>query len=263
MIILLMFTHHFISTGCFISPLPFLCFDNFSWAIDVNKVKELSDYVQLWSKAGASPTFIIENQKQYLSNFNWFSNWYLKYFIIKFLDQIAILFVSIILTILIFKRFNVTNIGFNFKKKIFFIYFLLLIIFYVWFSQHPTLRYGGYSIFFLITAFPISLILIKLKDKENFQRRVKYFIIFILIIVNIKNFIRINNEIERTDIYKFNDFPFFAIHEKKYVKKKFENGLIIYKAHHCWDTPSPCGNFEDITVKKYKGYYFISRIKNN
>ena len=161
----------------------------------------------------------------------------------------------------VFKRFSVANIDFN-LKKIFYL-FLLLIIFYVWFSQHPTLRYGGYSIFFLITAFPISLILIKLKDKENFQRRVKYFIIFILIIVNIKNFIRINNEIERTDIYKFNNFPFFAIHEKKYVKKKFKNGLIIYKAHHCWDTPSPCGNFEDIIVKKYKGYYFINRIKNN
>mgnify|MGYP003349419385 CR=1 FL=1 len=45
-------------------------------------VKELSDYVQLWSKAGASPTFIIENQDRYLSNFNWLSNWYFKYFII-------------------------------------------------------------------------------------------------------------------------------------------------------------------------------------
>ena len=50
-------------------------------------------------KAGAGPTFIIENQDQYLSNFNWLSNWYFKYFIIKFLDQIAILFVCIILII--------------------------------------------------------------------------------------------------------------------------------------------------------------------
>ena len=77
-------------------------------------------------------------------------------------------------------------------------------------------------------------------------------------LVDIKNIIRINNEFQRNDHYKFNDFPFFAIREKDFTKKKFESGLTIYSAHHCWDTPSPCGGFGDNLITYYKnGYYFI------
>ena len=64
-----MFSHHFISTGCFISPLPHFCLDQYNWARDLNDVKQLSIWVEQWSKAGASPTFIVENGENYIKKF--------------------------------------------------------------------------------------------------------------------------------------------------------------------------------------------------
>ena len=86
-------------------------------------------------------------------------------------------------------------------------------------------------------------------------------IILILVSFNLKNFLRINNEFERTDLYKFNNFPFFAIPKKKIVPEKTDSGLTIYKTNgHCWNTSSPCaigfGKFE-LKVRKKNGYYFI------
>ena len=79
---------------------------------------------------------------------------------------------------------------------------------------------------------------------------------------NLKNFNRINNEFEREDLYKFTNFPFYSIKEKKFIKKKYESGLTIFGAHHCWSTPTPCGHLsEKIKVTKKNGFYFISKSK--
>ena len=98
MILTLTFSHHFVAPGCLISPLPILCFDeSLIWARDLNDVKGLSMWVEQWSKAGTNPTYVIENGEEYIKNFNWLSNWIEKYFIVKFLDQIAILGSCIVL----------------------------------------------------------------------------------------------------------------------------------------------------------------------
>ena len=40
----------------------------------------------------------------------------------------------------------------------------------------------------------------------------------------------------------------------------YEAGLKIYSAHHCWSTPTPCGQVnERVYVKKFKNYYFIHK----
>ena len=88
--------------------------------------------------------------------------------------------------------------------------------------------------------------------------------ILIIVFFNTKNFLRINKEFNRTDEFKFNNFPFFAIPEKKVISEKTDSGLIIYKTNgHCWDVPSPCargglGKFT-LKVRKKNGYYFIHR----
>jgi len=264
-ILLITFSHHFISTGCLISPLPYLCFDDyFSWSRSIDDVKGLSIWLEQWSKAGAGPDFRVDDELKYIQNFNWVPHWFEKYFIVKFLDQIAILTVSIIFILLFLKKFSFSNNKIFFKRKLSFFYFIIIAIFYIWFTQHPTLRYGGYSIFYLLIAFPISIIFYKLDNKKEYQKNIKFLIIFIFIIVNIKNFNRINNEIERNDIYSFKNFPFFSIEKKDYTKKKFKSGLIIYSAHHCWATPTPCGNindFNNLSVKEKKGYNFIQMKK--
>ena len=53
-------------------------------------------------------------------------------------------------------------------------------------------------------------------------------------------------------MYKFDNFPFFSI-EKKDFTKKFNSGLTIFSAHHCWATPTPCGQImKEINVVKKK-----------
>ena len=265
LILVSIFSHHFISTGCIISPLPYLCFeDYFSWARSMDDVRGLSIWLEQWSKAGAGPNFRVNDTLSYIKDFNWVANWYKKYFIIKFLDQIGIILLSIILTLLFFKKFIKSNNKIFFKKEFFIFYFFIITIFYVWFTHHPTLRYGGYSIFYLLIAFPISIIFYKLKNKNDYLKKFKFLIIFIVLIINIKNFNRIKNEVDREDIYSFKNFPFFSIDKKKFTEKKYETGLTIYSAHHCWATPSPCGNisdFNNLRLHKKKGYNFIRRNK--
>ena len=260
LILIIYFFHHFVSTGCIISPLAATCFeDQFSWAR--KDMIKLSIWVEQWSKAGAGPNFRVENVQDYIKNFNWVPNWAEKYFYIKVLDQLAILFSSIIVLFLIFKdfKFNQKN-RIKLDKKLIFFYILILIIFLTWFSKHPTLRYGGYAIVFLIISIPVSVLISNLKNRNFFNKRLKFFIIFVIIVFNFKNINRIGKEIERGDHYKFQDFPFFALKEKDYKIYDYEAGLKIYSAHHCWSTPTPCGQVnERVYVKKFKNYYFIHK----
>ena len=93
-----------------------------------------------------------------------------------------------------------------------------------------------------------------------YMKNFNYLILVVLIIFNLKNFNRINQEFKRIDHYKFDNFPFYAIPDKKFISEKFESGLTIYKTKgHCWNVPSPCkGNLKnDIEVKINNGYYFL------
>ena len=42
----------------------------------------------------------------------------------------------------------------------------------------------------------------------------KFLIIFVILIFNIKNITRIHSELNRDDHYKFSNFPYYAIKEK-------------------------------------------------
>ena len=258
------FLHHFISTGCFISPLAKTCFeDEFIWARKENDIINLSIWLEQWAKAGAGPNFRVDNVNEYIANFNWLSNWINKYFIGKFLEQLGILFLSFIIIFFIFKEFQVKKINFNLFKKFLFYYLILTVIFLIWFLNHPTLRYGGYSVVFFFISFPIALLFFRYKNRIFFEKRMKFLILFVIIVFNIKNITRIEKEFDREDHYKFINFPFYAIKEKNFKKYEFETGLNIYSAHHCWATPTPCGNVDQkkLYVNKKNNYYFIIQIK--
>ena len=263
-ILLIYFSHHFISTGCIVSPLAATCFeDQFDWAR--RDMIRLSIWVEQWAKSGAGPNFRVENVQDYIANFNWVSNWAERYFYAKVLDQLAILVSSIVILFILFK-----NLNFNQKKKlkldkkIIFFYFLILIIFFIWFSKHPTLRYGGYAIAFLTLSIPVSLIISNFNNRGSFTKRFKFFILFVIIVFNFKNVLRIEKEIERGDHYKFIDFPYFALKNKDYKIYQYEDGLKIFSAHHCWATPTPCGQVnERVYVEKHKNYYFIYKPNEN
>ena len=263
-LLLLIFSHHFISTGCLISPIVLTCFGDYtSWGREINDIKNLSIWLEQWAKAGAGPGFRIDNPHIYIQSLNWVDNWINRYFLGKFTDQIGILFSSYLIVIFLFIKLKFDKSKFININKITFFYSLLLIIFIIWFFKHPTLRYGGYSIFFLVLSFPIAFIFGIFIEKKNFNKNMSFLIILIVIIFNTKNFNRINNEFKRNDIFKFSNFPFFAIENKEFSKTNFDSGLIIYTQNsgHCWGIPSPCGHTKDVISDIKGGYYFIQKIK--
>jgi len=258
------FFHHFISTGCFISPLSITCFgDNLEWASSSIKYKDLAIWLEQWAKAGAGPGFRVENPLDYVKNFNWISHWTEKYFVGKFLDQLVVLMSVFLVVFLFLKKFKLTTVSSTMNKKIVFFYSIILVIFFIWFTKHPTLRYGGYSIVFLTISIPIAILFQKAINKKTFKKNIKYLVLLIVVIFNFKNINRINKEFQRTDLYKFDDFPYYAIPEKKFIAEKTSSGLTFYRTQgHCWNTPTPCtGSLKSkIGVKKINGYYFL--IKN-
>ena len=161
---------YFINTGCLLYPASFTCFENFSWSLGVEQADKMYQHYQLWSKAGMTPNFLVDNPSDYLKNFNWLSNWLNIYFFNKVSDFVlGITTLCFIVFIFFFKK--IENNSKNFKNKnIFLIYFFLLILIAEWFFNHPALRYGGYILFALVIFIPLSL---KLEKYNNSIDEVK------------------------------------------------------------------------------------------
>ena len=259
--LLINFIHHLIATGCFISPLSFTCSgENFFWSQGSDFYRKLSLFLEQWAKAGAGPNFRIDDPLHYIKGLNWLPNWIEKYFLVKVLDQLAIIFTIFVVIFLIFKNLEKKNLKQTININFIYFYSLVLVIFFIWFFNHPQLRYGGYSIVFLVLSIPIASIFCKFKNRKFFHKRMNYIIFLVVLILNIKNFDRIKNEFNRTDFYSFSNFPFFSIQEKKFISKKSNYDLKIYHTDgHCWDTPSPCIESLNREIKVYKkyGYYFL------
>ncbi len=254
------FFHHFISTGCFISPVSMTCFgDNLKWALSSDHYKGMSLWFEQWAKAGAGPTFRVDDPMEYIRNFNWVSRWIEYYFFEKVLDQLLILFSAFLVILFLFKNFKLKKNILILDKKIIFFYSIILIIFIIWLTKHPTLRYGGYPIVFLTISIPIAIIYQNFVNKNFFEKKLKFLILLIVVIFNLKNINRINNEFQRNDIYKFNNFPFFAIEERKYFTETTPSGLIVYKTKgYCWNTPSPCTrNLEEFSFEIKKKIWIL------
>ena len=98
----------------------------------------LSVWVEQWSKAGASPTFVVDNGEEYIKNFNWVFNWIEKYFFVKFIDQIAILGFGIVLIIILLKNSDISKEKIIFKNEFLAFFLIIVVIFYIWFktTQH-------------------------------------------------------------------------------------------------------------------------------
>jgi hypothetical protein len=262
----LLLLHNIIFTGCFVSPVSKTCLGNtLFWAREKSEISHLQSWLELWSKAGAAPGISLpENERAtYVENFNWVKIWYQKYFKIKALDQILIYILSILMMCFFFKKEKKT--AQNKSKNIYFLFFPIIFIFFIWFMKHPALRYGGYSASFIFFSYLlIAALNTTLCTKKNYK---KFFLIigFVIIsLVNIKNVIRIKNEFNRNDYYKFNFFPVYSLKQVKQMSKKYDNGFIIYYTDdggHCWGTKTPCtrGNPKTLKVLKKNNYFFIHR----
>ena len=108
----------FSNTGCLIYPASFSCIESFSWSIPKKEVIEMKTWYELWSKAGASPTYRINDVEFYLSGLNWFPNWLQNHFFNKISDFLLSLILIVLVSSIFLIKFKKVKIP---KKKILFI----------------------------------------------------------------------------------------------------------------------------------------------
>ena len=218
----------FSSTGCLIYPASITCFENLSWSIPLQQVDQMYLWYEQWSKGGAGPNFRIENPEVYVLNLNWVGNWIDVYFFNKMSDNILVIItISLIITFL-FKYNNkrIDKKKYNYK----FFYFIILLLFLEWFYNHPSLRYGGYTLLALIFFIPISIYLSMNKFDSLITKKKTYFILILAIIVfTSRNISRINKESEQYGYNPFNKAFFylnkdgFGLNER--VKNTFKDKM--------------------------------------
>lgn len=265
---ILFLSHNFINSGCLIYGFKSLCFGSSQifWGIPVDEMSERRIWIETWAKAGAAPNFRIENLEFYLSNFNWVRNWLNTHFFTKISDFILVLLTIIITTFLIFfsykKIINKKN-----KKEIdhifYIIYLVILTLLVIWFLNHPTIRYGGYVIISALFFFPAAkYLVIFFQFSKNINKKLYILILVTFLIFNFKNLIRIIDEFNRNDFYKYTNFPFYQSETGPFQKYFTSSGHLIYIAdgtagNYCWAIPAPCGYINDnIKSKSIFNYIF-------
>ena len=210
------------ASGCLLYPISSTCIESFFWGYGKEQVVGAMQWYEIWSKAGASPNYRVENFNEYLQNFNWVSNWLDNYFFNKFSDYLlGVIFALIILLSFFWPK----KLNFNKFKKYILVYLILIILLIEWFINHPALRYGGFVLVFLIIAFPFTILLSNQKFK--FTKKlisIKLIILIIFITFSARNINRIMNEYKVYD-YNFLKKPNYLINSNFFTmqntKKKF------------------------------------------
>jgi len=249
----LMLIYNIANSGCLLYPVEITCPDNIIWGYGKEKIIGYMNWYELWSKAGATPNLRVENPEKYLTGLNWVGNWFDAYFFNKVSDYLLGIIVTIIITI---SFFNLKKLSLDNFEKFKFLYIVIFILFLEWFLQHPSLRYGGYVLIYLLLIFPISLVL----SNQNFiffkKNKSIYAILMItLIIFAGRNVNRLNNEHK---VYNYNLFknPHYTIGDN-FTSMQDNRKKLLNETDHCTKI-NTTGN---ISCKKIYGYnlYFINK----
>jgi len=247
---------YLINTGCLIYPLSFSCFENLSWSIPKINVEKMHNWYELWSKAGATPNYRVENPGIYIQSINWLNNWIENYFFNKFSDFFLGLVALSLIFVAFFINFNFKKIKIKINNYVFLIYFILIILILEWFYNHPALRYGGYSLIALLIFIPLSIYMASFKIKK--KKLVNSSIILILITAIVflgRNTNRIINEVEK---YKYKPFTgsFYKVDQNHFrIQNKLDLNIEEFKI--CERTKKICENYEKKINFKFRKYIFL------
>ena len=255
----LFFTINLFSSGCLIFPIALSCIEDLSWSMPIEEVKGYSQWFEVWSKSLAGTNYIENNYLQLTNNFLWINFW-VKNYLPKYLETIYLLFFLVITFLLLFRDYTRSRIKLEKNSKL--IIFFLIFIFLFWFYKHPTLRYGGFAVHIAIISILLSNYLDKtlLNEKKIFKNSI-IIISISLFVFFAKNTLRINNEFNRDDQFKFNNFPYFKVVNVNYERITVNNNFLFSYVYgsHCWDSPPPCGTIKNLNVDRINGYYLIKR----
>ncbi|WP_415308678.1 hypothetical protein ABXT47_00780 [Candidatus Pelagibacter sp. Uisw_099_02] len=224
---LLIIIDNFFKSGCFFYYLKFTCLDDkiIPWAINSEKILDFSQVVELWAKGYFHQTTITNNPELFLKFSSWFPIWYKNYFNYKIFEFLIIMIlITFLIIALNYKNFKLKT--FNLVDMIFFLSSVFSLIF--WISYLPQLRFGFYA----LVCFVILLVgnFTNINEEKNNNKSIYSLIIISLVIFNILNIKRINNEFQRNDKYKFNNFPFESV-SNYLVKDTFDQRYLNIKTN--------------------------------
>ena len=222
MFVLILLTNFF-NTGCLIYPVNQICFSNLDWSIPNSEIIRMKEWYQQWSKAGAGPDFRVDNPEIYIQSFNWVGHWIDKYFFNKVSDfLLGIITLMLIVGLTFHTKKKITS---RINNNILLLLLFLVMLFFEWFYNHPSLRYGGYtliaSIFFIIASIKFKSFVI---DKNKIKKKFIYLVAFSFLIFFCRNAVRINNEILQ---YNFNPLKNFSFRVTNH-HYRIENGINEY-----------------------------------
>ena len=262
-LILLLIAVNLAYTGCAIYPVKSTCLSNqLGWALEKDYVERMNNWLQQWSKSGASSTFRVENPEEYIKGFNWVSNWYERYFLYKFKELISGLIVTIIIFLVLFRGPKKKILNEKNNKNLLILFLITLILFFEWFYNHPALRYGGYHLFYIIVFIPVCYYLSQKKILFFEKKKIIISLICLsFIIFGLRNIERI---IEEHHIVKENNFPLFFSPQQNFEKFELKHNTNLYvptDLSGCWAIKTPCVfDANGVIVNKKWGYIIFRKV---
>tara|TARA_Y100000816_G_C26103268_1_gene585319 strand:+ start:1086 stop:2792 length:1707 start_codon:yes stop_codon:yes gene_type:complete len=259
--------YNFSSSGCLLYPISITCFyDTVSWSLSEDTINLMRSHYNAWSKGVIGAGYGVNDLGNFINNLTWIKYWIEKYFFTKVTDFIALLvFISIVFYIIFFKNFKKKSITSQKKDFYLYVYIPIIIVLLIWFFNFPTLRYAGYTIVFLFFGIPLCIFFndrIKLND-INLKKKFTVILIISVIIFNLRNIHRINDEISlnKNQHHNFGNFPYYWIKDVQFSDYKTQSLKlnIVEKGNKCWATPAVCITAEGIDAKEVNNYiiYYI------
>ena len=248
---------YFFNTGCLIYPAPTTCINSLEWSIGSEETSRLKLHYNLWSKAGKTPNFVIDDPELYLKNFNWVSNWISMYFFNKMSDFLLGIFTLIFLIYFLFYNKNkINHITKKDFKYILIIYSFLFVVFIEWFLNHPSLRYGGYVLIASLFFIPLCFVLQKFENNNHIStKKINALLLITILIFSFRNYSRINNEIDKYDYQPLKN-PYYYVDDNHFrYQKKFDE--LINNYYQCKNNKVNCDNKKFKNVRELNNGRFI------
>ena len=259
LLLIFSFISKFLISSCLIYPINFTCFES-SW---LNKSYGSPESVYLetsaWAKGWANQNNL--NYLEYISNFNWLSNYMSTHFIDKVFFKILLPYILLLFIIVYYNKYisiasNSIKVVYKNNQNTFIYLYITILSCLSWFFSSPDIRYGYTQLVILCS----SLVII-INNKFNLiNKNILKYIFIVLYLQFFVRFLIYHIDVISSNYLKDNYFP-----NTPNVDYKKINKINIPIDNLCWDVKFPCvtkeSQFGNIDVTYKNGYLFLKSIK--
>jgi len=279
--LILFLIKNFLTSGCLIFPVEQTCIKKVFW-YDSNSHRNSNAINtrlenEAWAKGWVNQTPFKKNFNDYITDYGWVETWKNNHgkIIIKkitpFLIFISLIICSLLILQLKKKDYKKNDVNFLIDRYVFLLICFLGSIF--WFLKFPVFRYGNSYL-----ASTLSLFLLIILGNYNFfqnlikfKKVVVFFLVLMLLVISVKNLIRIFPKITNIKNYQsawpniYSDDPYSKKDENIPIFKNKEFLFYKSKSGACYFSSAPCTHYfyqtdfilNEINLKILKGYKFF------